>query len=113
MSNRSALPILLLMASCSGHLPIGGLLGNSSSSSSSQAASPESSAASSGASESGVDYDFSSPPVSKTDRNLLTMPKFFQAGRIAWAWTRSPWTGFWLADVLGDQLGEHARLRLV
>jgi hypothetical protein len=64
-------------------------------------------------SDGGLDYDFTSPPVSKTDHDLLTMPKFFQAGRIAAAWTRSPWTGFWLADVLGDQLGEHARLRLV
>ena len=61
----------------------------------------------------GGDYDFSSPPTSKTDTNLLTMPRFFQAGRLAWAFQRSPWTGFWLADVLGDQLGEHARLRMV
>jgi hypothetical protein len=109
MSNRAALPLLLITAACSGQLSTSSLLGGSSSS----ATAPTDGRGASAADASrGSDYDFTSPPTS-ADKDLVTMPKFFQASRMASAYRRSPWTGFWLADVLGDQLGEHARLRLV
>lgn len=104
------LALIALLAGCPGPLSLSSFVGRSSSSSS---PSPLSSSSLSPIAGGGKTDDLADPPDSPDDSNLLTMPRFFQARAMHWAIARSPWSAFWLADLLGDQLGENARMVLV
>ncbi len=113
MSKRIALLLSTFVAACSGPLSMSKLLGDSSAAPS--GGSDGSSATASSSRDSGGEesYSLAEPPVFKDDPNLLTMPKFFQGAHMYRATLRGAWKAFWFADLLGDQLGEHARMVLV
>lgn len=115
MTKRIATLLVPLLAACSGQLSMSGLLGGKSSSpaSSTSSGSPEASSSSSSSSKDsgGESFSFSDQPGMKAE--LLEIPKFFQGNHMQWALSRGAWKAIWLADLLGDQLGETARMTLV
>ena len=116
MSKSIASLLLTFVAACSGHFSMPSLIAGSSSTPSSDPGGSRASASSTSASrDSGGEesYSLAEPPGFKDDTNLVTMPKFFQGSQMYGATLRGAWKAFWLADVLGDQLGENARMILV
>jgi len=110
MSKHIASLLLTFVAGCSGNLSMSKLMGSSSSSTPSSSPGGSTTSDETTGEES---YSLAEPPKSKDDTNLLTMPKFFQGAHMYWATARGAWKAFWFADLLGDQLGENARMVLV